>query len=920
MKKKTIKNDIAELPVKAKQAIRNKMGKLRKNVPQDERTLPEEAALLRLNKALKALSDSSQAVIRAKDESQYLNEVCRIIIEDWGYSMVWIGFAENNEAKSVRPAAYAGFVEGYLETLQLTWADTERGRGPTGTAIRTGNVAVCRNMLTDPAFTPWRREAIKRGYASSIVFPLRANNIVFGAINIYSKETDPFTKEEIRLLTELTDNVAYGIEVLRIRAAQERAEEALKQSERRYHSLFENMSEGFAYCRMFYDERGRPVDFVYLDVNSAFEKITRLKNVIGKKVTVAIPGIRESHPELFNIYGRVAATGKPERFEIEFKPLGMWLNISVYSIETGYFVAVFDDVTERKRTEARLTADLAALTRMHALSGKVLETGGIQPLLQEVMDTAVAIMRADRGSLQMVEGDSLRIVAHHRHQQPFLEFFASAENRASTCGKVMMCRERVVVPDIETSPLFTGKPSLTVLREAGVRAVQSTPIMSRTGVLLGIISTQWSKPYNPDEHDLWRIDLLARQAADLIEHSQAEQALRESEHHERERAEELAAMLEAVPIPVIIVHDPDSTHMTGNRAANELLRHRRGSEISLSAPDEVKPRHYRAIKDGRELRLDELAAQRAARGEYVRDFEFSLLFADGAIRHLLGYGTPLLDEQGRSRGAVHVLVDITDRKLAEEKINELNKELTLNVRELESSNRELEAFIYSIAHDLRAPLRSISGFSEVLLKNYLDKLDDSGQKYLSRVMTGSEEMNQIIDDLLHLSRISRHEIQRQDVDMSRIVQSLITELRAAHPDRTVAVEIAESIFAFADERLMQLVLSNLLGNAWKFTSKTAQARIEFGALERVGKTVYYIKDNGAGFDQNFAERIFLPFHRLHKVQDFEGTGIGLAIAERAIRRQGGRIWAEGKINEGAAFFFTVSEDRVENATTNSYRR
>jgi PAS domain S-box-containing protein len=186
-----------------------------------------EEEMRKLNKAFKALSDSSQATIRAEDEQKYLEEVCRIIIEDCGYSMVWIGFAEDDEAKSIRPAAYAGFEKGYLETLALTWSDTERGRGPTGTAIRTGKVAVCRNMLTDPAFAPWREQAVRRGYASSIVFPLQSEDKVFGAITIYSREADPFSEAEVKLLTELADNLSYGIETLRTRYARMNAEEEL---------------------------------------------------------------------------------------------------------------------------------------------------------------------------------------------------------------------------------------------------------------------------------------------------------------------------------------------------------------------------------------------------------------------------------------------------------------------------------------------------------------------------------------------------------------------------------------------------------------------------------------------------------------------------------------------------------------------
>ena len=166
-------------------------------------------------------------------------------------------------------------------------------------------------------------------------------------------------------------------------------------------------------------------------------------------------------------------------------------------------------------------------------------------------------------------------------------------------------------------------------------------------------------------------------------------------------------------------------------------------------------------------------------------------------------------------------------------------------------------------------------------------------------------MNRIIDDLLSLSRISRQDVQRQEVDMSAIAASVVNELRRARPDREISVDIKEGIHAPADPRLIEVLLSNLLGNAWKFTSRTESARIEFGMFEQVGQTVYYVKDNGEGFDQKQADRLYLPFHRLHTEQEFEGTGIGLAIVERVVRKHGGKIWAEGGINEGATFFFTL---------------
>ena len=190
---------------------------------------PQDTELRRLNRTLRALSNSSQAMMHAENEQEYLKNVCKIVVADCGHKMVWIGFAEENEGKTVRPVAHAGFEEGYCETLKITWADTERGRGPTGTAIRTGKPSICKNMLTDPVFAPWREQAVKRGYASSIVLPLLAGKKAFGAINIYSKEADPFSEDEVALLTELAGDISYGIMALRARSARDEAEKKLRE-------------------------------------------------------------------------------------------------------------------------------------------------------------------------------------------------------------------------------------------------------------------------------------------------------------------------------------------------------------------------------------------------------------------------------------------------------------------------------------------------------------------------------------------------------------------------------------------------------------------------------------------------------------------------------------------------------------------
>jgi DNA-binding response OmpR family regulator len=238
---------------------------------------------------------------------------------------------------------------------------------------------------------------------------------------------------------------------------------------------------------------------------------------------------------------------------------------------------------------------------------------------------------------------------------------------------------------------------------------------------------------------------------------------------------------------------------------------------------------------------------------------------------------------------------------------ELAEARAVLVDELEWKNKELETFSYSVAHDLRAPLRSVDGFSQLLLEDYADKLDDTGKDYLGCIRESAQHMGQLIDDLLSLSRVTRSEFQRQDMDLSAICHTVIERLRKRDPQRQVAVTIAQGLAAEGDARLMTVALENLLGNAWKFTGKTASARIEVGMTEQDGNPCYFVRDNGAGFDMVYAGKLFGVFQRLHGVTEFEGTGIGLATVQRVIRRHGGRIWAHAEVDKGATFFFTLED-------------
>jgi signal transduction histidine kinase/ferredoxin len=235
-------------------------------------------------------------------------------------------------------------------------------------------------------------------------------------------------------------------------------------------------------------------------------------------------------------------------------------------------------------------------------------------------------------------------------------------------------------------------------------------------------------------------------------------------------------------------------------------------------------------------------------------------------------------------------------------LEELVKERTA---ELDAAYKELEAFSYSVSHDLRSPLRSIDGFSQVLLEDYNDKLDADGTESLRRIRAASQRMGLLIDGLLALSRISRAELKRERVNISALVRDIARVLQETEPDREVEFVISEELFAEGDERLLYAALQNLVGNAWKFTQKRSTASIEFGAMETDGKPVYFVRDNGAGFDMAYANKLFSIFQRLHDSAEFSGTGIGLATVQRIVHRHGGRLWAEGKVGKGATFYFTL---------------
>lgn len=310
----------------------------------------------------------------------------------------------------------------------------------------------------------------------------------------------------------------------------------------------------------------------------------------------------------------------------------------------------------------------------------------------------------------------------------------------------------------------------------------------------------------------------------------------------------------------------------------------------------------------RERAIAHLAAVTPDRPSATQEHE--VIRADGETRQFEWTSSAVFDDAERPTMFFAIGHDITMRKRAEKELYRLNVELEQRVKDrtadLADANEELEAFAYSVTHDLRTPLRSLDGFSRILLQDHAGSLDDKARHYLDRISAASRNMGQLIDDILALSRSARGEFRRETLDLSEMAREITERLASTEPERPVTVDIAERLEAEGDRALVSTMLENLLDNAWKFTAKTDQAEIAFGADSRGDRRVFFVRDNGVGFDMAYADKLFAPFQRLHGADEFEGNGVGLASVARVIRRHGGEAWAEGEVDKGATFYFSFS--------------
>jgi signal transduction histidine kinase len=611
----------------------------------------------------------------------------------------------------------------------------------------------------------------------------------------------------------------------------------------KYQLVFSNMNEGFILGK-FTHGKIHPNEFKIVETNDAFLKLMTIQreNLIGKTATELLAEFKTERPFWLSVFSNVPNMERPIRLEYHSKRIDKWYHISISNIVDDYIAATFEDITDRKKSELEL---------------KTNET-------------------------------KYRLLFSNMNEGFILGRFLDSQNPSPDNFQVLEVNDFVSRQADMPIKDIVNKTASQIISELHLD-------MSFWNSLFSTIKES-NKPIRKEYYypnlDRWYIvsvfrpmqNHLAAVFENITDQKKAEEKIR------------------------LLFSNMNEGFLLGRFIYTEGQP--QPSDFQIIEINDMLLKQFRLTK---ETILNKTVLQIISDFRSERPFWFSLFaqiqtnqpplrfeyyFKRYNRWYNISFYSPMKDH------LAVIMDDITDRKRAEEQLRWQNEDLAHRSKEISEANKELESFSYSISHDLRAPIRTIDGFSQALLEDYIKVLDDQGQNYLRRLHEGAQQMNKMIDAILRLSRETRRELHCEPVDLTAVTENIVTKLNEEFPDYHVNTTIGD-IQVYGDKELLTTVLTNLLRNAWKFTKNTPNPQVEIGTTSKNGETIHFVKDNGAGFDMKYADKLFVLFQRLHNAQEYPGIGIGLSIVKHIINKHGGHVWAEGSPGKGATFYFTI---------------
>jgi PAS domain S-box-containing protein len=565
---------------------------------------------------------------------------------------------------------------------------------------------------------------------------------------------------------------------------------------------------------------------------------------------------------------------------------------------TGY-ISVHRDITERKWAEEKIHKQNQRLKVLREIDTAILAADSIENIISAALSHIRELIDCRRANLTLIDWGT--------NESVIFDVSTINETTIPKGRRFPLVQYQDIIQALSRDQLLLmndlrglqdPRPAIQSLIKDGLQSLCSLPLSSQ-GDLIGMFSVYSDVPDFFDEEKISLGREVANQIAIAITQNNLLNTLRDLNTELEQRVvQRTAALTQANSLlQVMLDNMPDQIYFKD--AQSRFIRNSRSQAKALGLSDPAEAVGKSDFDFFSHAQLSFEREQEIIRsGKPLVDLEERVVWPDGQETWVSTTKVPLPDQDGRIIGTFGISRDITERKRAEVALQKTRLEL-------EAANKELEAFSYSVSHDLRAPLRTVDGFSHALLEDYAELLPPEGRNLLERIRASAQYMAALIDDLLNLSKVTRASMKSVPVDLSHLAHDIAAELQRSQPERKVMFRISPNMKARGDPSLLQAVLENLLGNAWKFTGKREQAEIEFGARNDNEETIYFIRDNGAGFDMAYADKLFGAFQRLHAMTEFSGTGIGLATVQRIITRHGGRIWAEAAVDRGATFFFTL---------------